>query len=284
MLTTDGLAGRDLDTEPLTAALHQKGYEADAPVWHDESVDWAAYDLLIIRTPWDYPERYAEFMAWLDRAAGLTRILNAPELIRWNIDKRYLADFPALGVDVIPTTFCDTVAEAAAAIDALTTGRLVVKPSVSASSRDTGLFAPGDIKAIALAERIIAAGKTAMIQPAAESVIEGGENALFYFNGRFAYAVHKGPILATGGGYLNVGNKSEISRTEASRSEIDLGDRVLTGIAQLFAGEAGRPLYARVDIAVEGVLEVEVFEPAYSVGVAPEAVGAFVSAVGERLG
>jgi hypothetical protein len=295
LLTTDDVAlrGRDRDTGALAEALRRDGLDADAPIWHDEAVDWAAYDLLIIRTPWDYSERYGEFMAWLDRASARTRILNSPEVIRWNIDKRYLDDFAALGVPVIPTVFCDSADAAEAAIDAITSGRLVVKPSVSAGSRDTGLFASDDPGALALARHIIAAGKTAMIQPAAESVIEKGENALFFFNGRYSHAFHKGPILAAGGGYLGGEYRADISRTEPSRPEVELGDRVMTSIRAVatrrgFAEDGGLPLYARIDIASDKgesprVLEVEVFEPAYAVDVVPEAVEVFVQAVRERL-
>jgi hypothetical protein len=295
LLTTDDVAlrGRDRDTGRLVEALRRDGLDAEMAIWHDDAVDWADYDLLIIRTPWDYSVRYAEFMAWLDRAAALTRILNSPELIRWNIDKRYLDDFRALGVPVIPTVFCDAPEEVQAAIAGLTKGRVVVKPSVSAGSRDTGLFASGDPGALALAEHIIAAGKTAMVQPAAESVIDGGENALFFFNGRYSHAFHKGPILAAGGGYLGGEYRADISRTEPSPSEVGLGERVLASIGAIaarkgFAADGGRPLYARVDIASDRgespqVLEVEVFEPAYATDVVPEAVDVFVRAVRERL-
>jgi hypothetical protein len=296
LLTTDeaALHGRDHDTGRLLEALRRAGLAADAPVWHDEAVDWTAYDLLVIRTPWDYSERFGEFMAWLDRASAVTRILNAPDLIRWNIDKRYLDDFQALGVPVIPSTFCDTATEAEAAIAAVGAGRLVVKPSVSAGSRDTGLFAPGDPGALALARRIIAGGKTAMVQPAAETVISHGENALFYFDGRYAHTFHKGPILAAGGGYVGGAYRSDISPGEPSPAERDLGDRVMTAIGQIaarrgFTEDSGRPLYARIDIASSEngeqpqVLEVEVFEPAYFTEVVPAAVDVFVAAVRSRL-
>jgi hypothetical protein len=138
LLTTDAaaLAGRDLDTPVLAAALRGEGWAVQAPVWHDPAVDWAAFDLLIIRTPWDYSWRPAEFMAWLDRASAETRILNGPDLIRWNIDKRYLDEFADLGVPVIPTEFCAAAGDLEAAIARVGDRRLVVKPSVSAGSRE----------------------------------------------------------------------------------------------------------------------------------------------------
>ncbi|MFI5932208.1 RimK family alpha-L-glutamate ligase [Actinoplanes sp. NPDC051494] len=293
MVTTDpaGLGGRDQDTGPLADALRAVGLTVDAPVWHDPAVDWAGYDLVVIRTPWDYSERYPEFLAWLDRAAGLTRVLNAPELIRWNIDKRYLDDFQALGVPVVPTVFCVTADEVRAAVAGFATGRVVLKPSVSAGSRDTGLFEPGDPRALDLAGRILADGKTVMVQPAAERVIEDGENALFFFNGEYSHAFHKGPILVPGGGYVGGSYTSDISRVEPHADEIVLGARVLAAVRTIAAAkglgaDAGLPLYARVDIAAglpPEVIEVEIFEPAYFVDVVPEAVPAFVRAVQERL-
>jgi hypothetical protein len=294
LLTTDlaYLADIDEDTPRLLAGLTAAGFRASAPVWHDPAVDWTAFDLLVIRSPWDYPERYAEFTGWLDRAAGRTRILNAPDLIRWNIDKRYLDDFRALDIPVVPYTFCTTPAEAEAAIAALASGRVIVKPTVSAASRDTGLFQPDDPRAGELAARIIAAGKTVMVQPAVEEVISYGENTLFFLNGDYAYACHKGPILLPGGAYVGGEYTEEITRADPSRAEIELGRSAIAAIARIaarrgFAEEAGQPLYARVDIAsrqgaAPQIIEVELFEPAYFTAVAPEAVGHFVEAVAKR--
>ena len=294
LLTTDAafLVSHDGDTAALLKGLAGAGFQVSAPVWHDPSVDWAAFDLLIIRSPWDYPERYAEFTAWLDRAAGRTRILNAPDLIRWNIDKRYLDDFRALEVPCVPYTFCTTLAEAETAIARYAHGRIVVKPTVSAASRDTGLFQPDDPNALDLVKRIIGAGKTAMVQPAVEDVIANGENALFFFNGEFAYACHKGPILRPGGAYIGGTYTEVITRAQPSGAEIELGRRAVAAIGDIaagkgFAAEAGQPLYARVDIAtpqgeVPQIIEVELFEPSYFIDVAPEATDHFVAAVRQR--
>ena len=296
LLTTDTALVRehDPDTPVLLRGLTEAGFAASAPVWHDPTVDWAAFDLLVIRSPWDYPERYAEFTGWLDRAAGRTRILNAPDLIRWNIDKRYLDDFRALDIPVVPYSFCTTAAEVEAAIAGLAPGRVIVKPSVSAGSRDTGLFQPDDRRAVELGERILAAGKTAMVQPAVEEIIAGGENALFFFNGDYAYACHKGPILLPGGGYIGGEYTEDITRAEPSGAEIELGRAAIAAIARIaarrgFGEDAGQPLYARVDIAsrqgaAPQIIEVEIFEPSYFTDIAPEATGLFVEAVRKRCG
>ena len=84
IVTTDAYAEEDLDhdTPLLLAALRERGVEAEALVWHDGSADLAAYGLLLIRSPWDYPVRLAEFLAWLDRAEAATRVLNDPATVR----------------------------------------------------------------------------------------------------------------------------------------------------------------------------------------------------------
>ena len=70
-----------LDAVPLRAALEHRGVEARIVDWADATVDWTGLDLVVIRSPWDYSERPAEFDAWLDRAGALTRILNEPALV-----------------------------------------------------------------------------------------------------------------------------------------------------------------------------------------------------------
>jgi hypothetical protein len=62
-------------------------------------VDWSTFDLVVVRSTWDYPDRREAFLAW---AESLPHVLNPPEVLRWNTDKRYLEE---LSVDVIPTTF-----------------------------------------------------------------------------------------------------------------------------------------------------------------------------------
>ncbi len=98
LVTTDvpELLAHEFDLEPLLAEFARRSIRAEAPVWHDPTVDWERFDLIVMRSPWDYPQRIAEFLAWLDSLPA-SRVLNPPALIRWNLDKRYLLDLEALG-------------------------------------------------------------------------------------------------------------------------------------------------------------------------------------------
>ena len=122
-------------------------------MWHDAAIDLGGFDLLVLRSPWDYPDRLPEFLAWLDRAERASRVVNAPATVRWNLDKHYLAELESAGIRIVPTDYATTQDAAARAISRHE--RVVVKPAVSAGARDTGLFDADDPAALALAARIV---------------------------------------------------------------------------------------------------------------------------------
>ena len=68
------------------------GLAPEAACWDDPDVDWSRFRLAVLRSPWDYVPRYAEFLAWLARVERLTTVLNPPDVVRWSTDKRYLRD------------------------------------------------------------------------------------------------------------------------------------------------------------------------------------------------
>jgi hypothetical protein len=292
LVTTDPevVNGEDVDIDILRDALESDGLLVETPVWHDPSVDWSAFDLAIMRSPWDYPSRLAEFLSWLDRATAVTQVLNTPGIIRWNLDKRYLHDLAARGVTIVDATFCQSVEEASDAIHSLDSRQVVIKPTVSVGSKDSGRFAVDDPAALELATRIIVGGKTAMVQPAIASVERSGETELVYFDGRYSHAVTKGPILDLGGGYVGGEYTERITATQATSAEVKLADATMLAIADvasvLTTGNP-RPLYARLDIvgtdAGPALLEAELFEPSYFLNTAAGSELAFVSAVRGRL-
>ena len=92
----------DDDGPALLAALAAAGVDASVEVWDDTHVDWSSYDLVVVRSTWDYIERREEFLAW---AVTVPRLANPAGVLAWNTDKRYLADLPDAGVPVVPTVF-----------------------------------------------------------------------------------------------------------------------------------------------------------------------------------
>ena len=102
-ITASNMPKPDLETAGLVARLPALGCEAAQLTW-DAEVDWSGYDLIVLRTPWDYVERLEEFLTWIRRVDETTKLLNPAATIEWNAHKRYLLELQASGVPVVATT------------------------------------------------------------------------------------------------------------------------------------------------------------------------------------
>ncbi|GIG40439.1 hypothetical protein Cph01nite_22010 [Cellulomonas phragmiteti] len=289
VVVTDTYPAEDLDhdTAPLVAALRARGIDATATVWHDAGVDWASYDLLVLRSPWDYPDRLPELLAWLDHVEGVTRVLNPPALVRWNLDKRYLAQLADRGVAVVPTTYRTSLDDVRADLAGAAPGaRVVLKPAVSAGARDTGLFRADDPAALALAARIVDRGGVVMVQPEVPELSAGREKALYVVDGRLTHAIAKGALLAPGGGLLGGVYAEHPEQVDVTDAEAAFARAVVAAVSD--ATGLGVPLYARIDTvdsAEHGLvlLEAELFEPALNLHVVPEVTDVVADAVQARV-
>src|SRR6201996_1305585 len=84
------------DDAGLVAALRQRGLHARWLSWDDP--DTLRADLVILRATRDYPQRIDEFLEW---TTTVPHLFNAPEVVAWNADKRYLLDLAGRGVPTI---------------------------------------------------------------------------------------------------------------------------------------------------------------------------------------
>jgi hypothetical protein len=270
----------DADDRLLPAALAEHGLEARFEVWDDLAVDWAAAALVVVRSTWDYWGRRDEFLAWARR---VPRLRNPPEVLRWNTDKRYLDDLADAGLPVVPTAFVVPGGPRPPLH-----GEVVVKPAISAGSRDTGRFtADRHGEAHSHLTRLQGAGRVAMLQPYLPSVDARGETALLYLGGSFSHAIRKGPILRPGAAPLaredvvaGLFAAEDISPRAPTEAEREAGGAV----AAYLERRLGAPLYARVDLVHDAagtplVLEVELTEPSLFLGHARGAPERFATAI-----
>jgi hypothetical protein len=252
--------------------------EGEAVVWDDPAADWAAYDLVVVRSTWDYTERCPEFLAWADRV-GPQRLHNPPAVLRWNTDKRYLADLDAAGLPVVPTTFLEPGSPLV-----LPDGPCVVKPVVSAGSRDTARH-DHPRAAAAHAQELLDAGRVVMVQPYLEGVDAAGETALLFFDGVYDHAIRKGPMLLGGAAAVDgLFAPESIAPREPSAEELAVGKLVVAHVATRFGGPL---LYARVDLlpTPDGpvLLELELTEPSLFFAHSDGAAARYAEAIRRRV-
>jgi glutathione synthase/RimK-type ligase-like ATP-grasp enzyme len=255
----------DPDLPIAAPALREAGLTVDLVRWDDPAVDWAAFDLAVVRSCWDYAWRREEFLAW---AETVPRLRNDASVLRWNSDKTYLRDLERLGLPVVPTVWNPTTAGQLPDAD-----EWVVKPSVSAGSRDTARWSAAD-DALAHAGQLIAAGRTAMAQPYLDSVDDAGETAMLFLGGRFSHAVRKGPLLGRGEGVRqDRDSRGDLRPVTATPAQRDVAQAVFDAVPGLVPGAAAL-LYARIDLVGDEsgrpvLLELELTEPSLFLPQAP---------------
>ncbi len=268
----------DDDDRTLVPALAAIGVEAVPIVWDEPFADWGAYDLVVVRSTWDYVGRREQFLAWAGRAG---RVVNPPGVLAWSTDKRYLEELRNAGLPVVPTMFIDPGGRFP-----VLEGDVVVKPSESGGSRDTERHGPESEKdAATLATRIHLSGRTVMVQPYLAGVEGHGETALVYIGGVFSHAAHKGPMLGAGkvvrhGLFVD----EQIVTRVPSAAEHAVADAVMAHVTARF----GVLPYARVDLlpALGGylVLEVELAEPSLFLSTDSGAAERFATVLAGLLG
>lgn len=285
----------DEDMPLLAPALEALGARVETPCWDDAAIDWARYDVTVLRSTWDYVERIDEFLAWADRCRGASRLFNTPQVVRWNTDKHYLAHFARQGVPVVPTRFVEPGADVDAAFASFLAGGsgslsagepvaftdFVVKPSIGAGSRDAARYRRDDAAAaLGHLRRLVAAERrSAMLQPYLDSVDDYGETALLHFGGEYSHSIRKGPLLRVGSGLV----AGLFAPEQITPREPDAGERRVAAAA-CAALPFAMPLYVRVDLIRNGdgqpvVLEVEMTEPSVFLAQSAAAAERFARAI-----
>lgn len=259
----------DDDAPLLLPALEEAGVRARPAMWDDPSVDWSDFDLVVIRSTWDYAERPAEFIGWAESVGRVTTLANPAPVVRWNIDKHYLGELAAAGAPVVPTAYLEPGADAAAVERAITGGvEVVVKPTVSAGSKDTvrhGVDAADTARRHAQA--LLDDGRSVMVQPYLSAVDRVGETGLVYFDLELSHAFRKGPLLSPGGAPVQgLFAVEEIEPREPAEDELELAEKVLAAATGILGVES--LLYARVDVIRDDrdrptLLELELVEPSF---------------------
>ena len=239
------------DDQQLLGELRNLGAQPAPAIWSDPAIDWSAFDLVVIRSCWDYHLRLPEFMRWLmglDRAG--VAAANPSAVVRWNSHKGYLVELEARGVAIPATQVVRSGAPVPDAID----GRVIVKPAISASANETHLFADAGEATVDLA-RLLAAGDV-IIQEFVPEVISDGEWSAIYFGGRFSHAVKKAP---------KAGDFRVQQELGGSATAAPLPPSVREAAERALAAVDGNLLYARVDLVERAggvvLMELELIEP-----------------------
>ena len=259
ILSMDNLDDFEAYDELLIEPLAKYGWQTEFVSWRATNVDWNQFDVVVIRTPWDYQDDAAAFLKVLEDIEASSAILeNSLDIVRWNIDKQYLQDLEKKGIAIVPSLWREVLdkSELMSFFDHFDTQQIVLKPRISANADNT--FWLTKAQAIAKAEQLVEvfSDKPFIIQSFVENVIKEGEYSLFYFDGQYSHAILKTPkeddfrVQEEHGGRLKT-IEPEACLVEAAKQALKAIDEM--------------PLYARVDFVRTtsgfALMEAELIEP-----------------------
>ena len=273
MATARGV--EDPDTALLVSALADARISAELAIWDDETVPWDDYDLVVVRSTWDYSARRSDFLAWARTIAHLHNPLSA---IEYSSDKIYLQDVAARGLAIIPSHYA-AVGETPVFFD----GDFVVKPRVGAGSNDALRYREGDEQAATRhVHALHARGRDVLIQPYVHSVDTLGERGLIFIDGQYSHAITKGAMLN-----VPPGERDFLYRRRQIRAVTAEDDAVQTATSVLATLGCDSLLYARVDLVatIRGwlVMEVELVEPSLFLTFDADAAHRLAEGIARRL-
>ncbi|MBS2021857.1 MAG: hypothetical protein JST92_05565 [Deltaproteobacteria bacterium] len=265
------------DEKFLVSRLRDLGADASVQVWTNPSVDWAQFDRIAIRSPWDYFQRIDEFRAFLTRLEALgARLENPVPLVRWNLDKVYLRELAGRGVRIVDTRFVEAGTKISLSALVAESGwqELILKPAISGGAWRTHKFHARDVAQHEASLAEFLPTTMALLQPFIPEIQTQGEWSLIFFGGTFSHAVIKQAkpgdfrVQAMFGGTFR--------RVEPPAHVLSAAQKALEAMPQ-------KPLYVRIDGVERGgeflLMEVEAIEPYLFFPAAPEAVDRYLGAL-----
>lgn len=259
-LTMDSLDGFECYDDLLIEPLSKYGWSVEKISWKKTGVNWNNYNVVIVRSAWDYqsdPDKFINVLTVIDNSSA--KLENSLSILKWNMNKSYLKDLDSKGIKIVDTLWGKNFNKdnLPGYFDELNTGKIIIKPNISASAFNTFLVYEHNAEKFIPELLSVFDNKEFMVQPFLENIISEGEYSLFYFDGKFSHAIVKKPkqndfrVQEEYGGIL--------TSIIPDEQQLSISENILNQIYPL-------PLYARIDLVrIDknnfALMELELIEP-----------------------
>ncbi len=280
-LTLHDPSGFVIDDELAVLPLARRGIHVETLPWDRPGIDWRRYALVVIRSTWDYQHHPDKFLGVLEEIERQSvRLENGSGIVRWNMQKTYLRDLAARGIEIVPTFWREGLrrGELLPLFEELRSDEGVIKPVMSSNAQ--GAWRIDAARARELAPEIEAyfAGRPLMLQPFERGIVDEGEFSVIYLNGRHSHSILKRP--KRGDFRVQEEHGSEIVQVTAEPALLAAADAAIAAVGP-------RLLYARADLVRSGdtfrVMELELVEPSMYLRVDAGAPERFADAIASLL-
>jgi len=261
------------DDLEVVHALNLRGVQVQAIPWDGNFTDWNSFDLVVLRSCWNYHLNLQNFLSWLDKLqSNQINLFNPVSTVCWNLHKKYLAELKRQGVPLPPTQWLTKGATVnlKELLQQKGWNQAVVKPAISATAHNTFVVSPKDVAQHQPIMNQLLDQSDLLIQQFVPE-IEEGEYSLIFFHKKFSHAVLKKP---------KAGDFRVQDDFGGSYSSIEPSDRLIKQASSILTHIQDPLLYARVDGVIVNdqflLMELELIEPVLFFNYAPHAVETFV--------
>lgn len=281
-LTIANLDGWFVDDELVHPSLKRRGWQVSDVAW-DADVDWNQFDIVVIRSTWDYQQTPGRFFSVLEQIeASSARLYNPLHLVKWNLDKRYLLELESKNIRIVPTRVVESLTRDCIrkTFPEFAADQIVVKPTIGANSDDTFRIQPGAPDSELQKICDVFASKPCLLQPFMEHITREGEYSVIFFEGRCSHAV----VKSVRSGDFRV----QEEHGGSVRSVPDIEPKLEAAARAVMHTLAEPPLYARVDLVRMkqqdfALMELELVEPSLYFKYSDDAADAFAKSIDDRL-
>jgi hypothetical protein len=276
-LTLSNPTGFVIDDDRAVAPLAKRGWQVETLPWDRPGVDWRRYQLVVVRSTWDYQhhaDRFLDVLATIERSG--VRLENGSEIARWNMQKTYLRDLAGRGVEIVPTFWRDRLGpgELLPLFEELRSDEAVIKPVMGGTAQGAWRLDRSLVKSLSAEIEAYYSKRPLMLQPFERGIVEEGEFSMIYFNGQHSHSILKVP--KRGDFRVQEEHGSEIVPITPEPELRAAGDAAIAAIGR-------KLLYARADLVRNGdtfrVMELELVEPALYFRTSAGAADRFADAI-----
>ena len=265
------------DDDLAIGPLKDLGIAVETLSWRQTERAWSDFEMVVIRTPWDYQSSPTEFLSVLESIESQTRLENPLDIVRWNLNKKYLREMETRGTQIVPTMWNATYSEAEFDrwLREFAVDEIIIKPTVSATAEHTYRLTSYDETLESVFET-----REFLVQPFMPNIIAEGEFSLFYFNGEYSHAINKSPKI----------NDFRVQEEHGGIiTEVEPDEKLAAAGRETIAKIGRDLLYARVDFVrdYDGnfcLMELELIEPALYLRMNSGAPQRFAKAIITRIG
>jgi len=279
-LTIKDLSGFESYDHLLIGPMQENGWDVSFIPWDKLNQNWNDFDLVIVRSTWNYQDHLDEFLnvlRMIDQSRAL--LLNPLPLIEWNVNKTYLKDLKKNGIPIIPSLFFEDfdIDKVMSSFNTFDSEKVIIKPTVGANADKIMIIKKSDTMNKLKKIKDKYKNRPFILQPFINSIKKDGEMSLIFFNKGFSHGLSKVPKKGDFRVQEEHGGTLELLK--------NLDDQIINLCKKVLSLLPYDCFYSRIDLIFDRghplLMEIEVIEPSLYFNLEPKSAKLFAKKVSD---